>query len=403
MLVFASGEGAFAVEVVEVFCFDDIEASVEEFLLEGDDIGLGASAVGFVVDLVAAAPVVGAEGSALAAGVNALSAVGNHGEVEGAFAEFFGDSADDGGVAVVVAPLYEDIDAGEAFWGGGFELVGKDFDGFGVGVGDDGFERSGLLAEAGDDGVGEGFGAYALFGAFGGIDIASVDAVFEGFEEGVFDFGGDFGLADVVEHHASAVEEAGGVGYAFACDIGSGSVDGFEHCDVFADIGGAAESDGACDLGGDIGDDIAVEVEGNDDIEAFGLVGEHSCADVDDIVVGSDFGVFWCDFVEDFMEEAVGELHDIVFGHAGYFFAVVGAGVLEGVADDAFAAGAGDKFEALYHIAALLVFDTCVEVFFVFADDDEVHFGEEARYEGGIGFGGADVGEEAQRFADGDV
>ena len=115
---------------------------------------------------------------------------------------------------------------------------------------------------------------------------------------------------------------------------------------LLADVGGAGEADRAGDLRGDVGEDIAIEVRHDDDVEGFGRVGDLGGADVDDPVFLFDVGIFGADFVEDLVEEAVGHLHDVVFGEAGDLLAVVLHGVLEGVADDLLAAGAGDELEA---------------------------------------------------------
>ena len=56
------------------------------------------------------------------------------------------------------------------------------------------------------------------------------------------------------------------------------------------------------------------------------------------------------DFVEDFVEQAVGNFHDVVFGHAGDFFTAICAGIFKGIATDALTARAGDDFQARHHV-----------------------------------------------------
>ena len=173
-------------------------------------------------------------------------------------------------------------------------------------------------------------------------------------------------------------------------------MDRFEHGAVFADICRAGEAYGSGDLGGNIGEDIAVEVGHNDDIKDFRGIGKFGGADIDDPVFVDDVGIFFGDFVEDFMEEPIGDFEDIVFGEAGHFFAAVGAGVFESIANDFFAAWARDDFEGVAGFGALAVFDACVEIFFIFADDDHVHFGVFGFDKGVVGDAGAHVGIEAQ-------
>ncbi len=84
-------------------------------------------------------------------------------------------------------------------------------------------------------------------------------------------------------------------------------------------------------------------------------------------------GILGGDFVEHFVKQPVGHLHDVVFREAGDLLAVVATGVFEGVADDLFGAGARDQFQALVDLVRLPVLDAGVEIFFIFADDDDVH------------------------------
>lgn len=123
-------------------------------------------------------------------------------------------------------------------------------------------------------------------------------------------------------------------------------------------------------MGCDVGEDVAVEIGEDDDVEDFWGVCEFSGSDIDDPVFFFDFWVFVTDFEEDLVEKAVSELHDVIFGEAGDFLAIIYSGVFEGKADDAFGAWARDEFDALDSVDGLLVFDTGVEIFFIFANDD---------------------------------
>ena len=68
------------------------------------------------------------------------------------------------------------------------------------------------------------------------------------------------GLIDVDQHHDGAEQEAGGVGEVLAGAAGGGAVDGFEHGEIAADVGRRGEADGTGDLGGHVGEDVAIEV-----------------------------------------------------------------------------------------------------------------------------------------------
>ena len=104
------------------------------------------------------------------------------------------------------------------------------------------------------------------------------------------------------------------------------------------------------DLRRDVGENVAVEIRHHDHVERFGRVGHLGGADVDDPVLVLDLRIFGADLVEDLVEQAVGHLHDVVFGEAGDLLAVVQRGVFEGVADDLLAARPRDQLEALHHL-----------------------------------------------------
>ena len=109
------------------------------------------------------------------------------------------------------------------------------------------------------------------------------------------------------------------------------------------------------------------------------------------------------DLIEDFVEETVGHLHDVVFGEAGDLFAVVLLRVLEGVAHDLFAAGARDQLDALDFIVGETILDSGVEILLVLAYDDHVHFFVPGLDERVIRNTGTDIGVETQCFARSDV
>ena len=114
-------------------------------------------------------------------------------------------------------------------------------------------------------------------------------------------------------------------------------------------------------------------------------------------------GILQRDLLERAMEQAVRDLHDVVFGEARDFFTLVRARVLERVANDALAAGARDQFEALRDLIGLPVLDAAVDVFLVLANDDDVHvrmLGRDVRVQRRAG---AHVGVHAQRLAHRDV
>ena len=67
---------------------------------------------------------------------------------------------------------------------------------------------------------------------------------------------------------------------------------------------------------------------------------------------------------------------------------------------DFFATGARNQLQTLYDFVRLLMLDTCVQILFIFADNDQVQLRKVARHERRIRFRGANIGEQAHGFAD---
>ncbi len=101
----------------------------------------------------------------------------------------------------------------------------------------DRFELRGTLSESGDDGFGEFLGADSLLAVAFLVYVSGVDSILDGFEPGVVDFPSGSALSNVDEHLDGSEEEPGWVSNSFACDVGSGAVDGFEHSAGVTDVG----------------------------------------------------------------------------------------------------------------------------------------------------------------------
>jgi len=132
-------------------------------------------------------------------------------------------------------------------------------------------------------------------------------------------------------------------------------------------------------------------------------VSESGSSDIDDPLVSFDFGVFLGDLVEDFDEQAIGVLHDVVLDEAGDLLSLVLSGVLESITDDLVASWASDELQALNHIVGLSVLDSGVEIFLVFSDDHDVHVGVLGGDERSVAVAWSDVGVETQGLTDGHV
>src|SRR5690606_17499779 len=126
--------------------------------------------------------------------------------------------------------------------------------------------------------------------------------------------------------------------------------DGLEHGRVVADVGRAGQAHAARDLRGDVRADVAVQVGHEDDVKVLGRVGHLGHADVDDPVLRLDVRVFFGHFAENFVEQAVGHLHDVVLGEGRDLLAAVLPRVLERKTGDALRARPADNFQALHHV-----------------------------------------------------
>ena len=83
------------------------------------------------------------------------------------------------------------------------------------------------------------------------------------------------------------------------------------------DVGGGGEAEAAGELGGEVADDVAEEIVGDDDVELAGVADEFHGEGVDIKVAGVDVGIFGADGFEDALPEVAGEGHGVgLVGHA---------------------------------------------------------------------------------------
>jgi len=81
--------------------------------------------------------------------------------------------------------------------------------------------------------------------------------------------------------------------------------------------------------GAEIGNDVAVEILAEQNVELFGAHDKlHRCV-VDDLVFSFDLRMIFTDFVKTSQEQSVGQLHDVRFVHAGDLLAVFAQRIVE--------------------------------------------------------------------------
>ena len=154
---------------------------------------------------------------------------------------------------------------------------------------------------------------------------------------------------------------------------------GFEHRVLLAEIRAADDSETTHQAGAEIGDDVAVEVFEQQDVELLGFDHQVHAQRVDDAVVGLDVRIVGRDLAEAVQEQAVRELHDVGLVHRGDALATHLARVLEGELRHPERGLGGDDLETLDDARHDGVLEAGVEIFGVLAHHDEVDALEPAR------------------------
>ena len=106
-------------------------------------------------------------------------------------------------------------------------------------------------------------------------------------------------------------------------------MDGFEHSVVAADIHGRKKTQAADKATCQVGNDVAVKIRHDHDIEVFGMHDQLHARVVYDFVITFNLGIFFGYIAENGQEHAIAEFHDIGFVDAGHFMTIMGQGVLK--------------------------------------------------------------------------
>lgn len=209
----------------------------------------------------------------------------------------------------------------------------------------------------------------------------------------------------VTQHHRSAEKHCRRVGLVLRrnvlCNVtASRLVEG----KVAADVGTGHYTGSTNEGCADVGDNVAVQVGHDHDVELARLAYELHRRVVDDHVARGDAGalVLLGDVTEGVEEETVTELHDVGLVYAHDALAVVLEGKVEGKAGDALGAGASRDLERLDYAGDRGVLETRVLSLGVLTDNDDVDVlvaGGEAGERLAEGQGGVDV----EALAEGDV
>ena len=148
----------------------------------------------------------------------------------------------------------------------------------------------------------------------------------------------------------------------------------FKHGHFLSHIGRASQSNRASDLSCYIRNDISVEIERHDHIKNLRSLSNQCSTDVYYLMVRLDFGIFLGYLIKSSVKKSIGQLHDVILGHAGDFLPSVFLGILKCIPHDFLRAWLRNKFKTLNYFIGLSMLDPCVKIFFIFADDDKVSF-----------------------------
>ena len=233
---------------------------------------------------------------------------------------------------------------------------------------------------------------------------------------------GRLGLVEVAEHQHPREHLRHRVDLVLALVLRGRAVRRLEDRGVLAEVRARRHPEAADHAGGEVGEDVAVQVREHEHVVLLRPLDELHAHVVHDPVVELDVAVLVRDLARNAQPEAVGELHDVRLVHGRDLAAAVAARVVEGELEDAARAGDGDRLDRDAGVApaelpalrfdpvdqllgvgrALLVLDPGVEVLGVLADDDQVDV-VEARAHALVGLARPHLRVEVETLAEADV
>ena len=149
-------------------------------------------------------------------------------------------------------------------------------------------------------------------------------------------------------------------------------MNGFKHRTVLADVRARRKSQSANKARAKVAHDITIKVLSDKYVELLWLRHELHTAVVDKDVVGLNVGILLCDLIKLLEEHSVGKFHDVRFVNDSETLSFLRSDELESVFVESAAARSRDDFDRLSHVGVCLVLNTRIEVFRVFADDNDV-------------------------------
>ena len=164
--------------------------------------------------------------------------------------------------------------------------------------------------------------------------------------DGAQDVGGGLWMTEMLEHHRASPDLPDRVGDSPSVDVGCGAVHRFEQRGEFAlgiEVGRRGDGNGAGAGGAEVGEDVAEQVGGDDDVEPVGMADEIGGQDVDVELVRPHIRKFIAEGGEAFVPIGHGDRNAIRFGGRGQVFPRALLCERVGEADDAVDADAREN------------------------------------------------------------
>lgn len=105
------------------------------------------------------------------------------------------------------------------------------------------------------------------------------------------DLGGSLLLVEELEHQSGGSESGNGVGNALALDVRGAAVARLTNGEALTDVGAGDETQAADEGSSAVGENVTVQVGGDDDVVVLGLAEELVDHGVDNLLLNSDGGV----------------------------------------------------------------------------------------------------------------
>jgi len=116
----------------------------------------------------------------------------------------------------------------------------------------------------------------------GAVQIGSGEFVVKSGLHGLLQERSFLAPAKKIEHHASGEDGAEGIRNSLPGDVGRGAVDRLEERSAAGmDVAGGSEAESTSEFCGEVADDVAEEVVGDDDVELAGIADEFHGESVD--------------------------------------------------------------------------------------------------------------------------